>query len=115
MKDIQGTVAGWLQDSTGIPSYRAVPSNPPAEYRTVARRGGGLSMCNRVDTPLFVVANRAATSKRARELAYDAVDSLNQMTKHTDVFSVDVQSVYEENDPDTKQPRWKITVAVTSG
>lgn len=74
---------------------------------TVVRVGGGLSTYGIVDKPQLVFAARAATPKEALNLAQRA----QQVVLHTrmidNIFDVQITTQYRDDDPDTRQPRYK--------
>ena len=112
MKDIQGELCAWLENATSVACYRDYPVGEPDEFITAPRRGGGFSEGG-VDEAMFVIAARAKSPTRAREIMYEVIDAVRGMIAHRYVFNIDVQSVYEENDSTTGQFCWKATVVLT--
>lgn len=99
--------------SLGYQAFREVPDAAPAEFVTVVLDGGGM-LTERISQPMLTVECYAPDMKRAREIAFDIAAKCVRMTREVrQVFSVDVNSVYPDPDPDTHAPAYAITLALT--
>lgn len=88
-----------------------VPATRPAEFITVERVGG--SRGDVVESPLLSVQAWSDSRVHAEQLADLVVDSLNEMVSLEQVADVGVQSVINDPDPDSEQPRFQVTVSLT--
>ena len=103
MLDVTTTVISWLIDN-GVDAYCEVPPDRPREFCVVQRTGGGRTGV--VCSPTAAVDCWAATQLEANTLGGKVERLLAEMPDGIDnVFTCEINSFYENPDPDTGSPR----------
>lgn len=98
-----------LESETGFPFFHEAPVDGPAEFGTVERDGGSRSGPVE-DNPLLTVLLFGSTRKRAAAMAEAASQAILAMPwARPNVFTAEVLSNYRDDDPETGQPRHRVT------
>lgn len=95
----------------GVPVSGQVPAQRPPQFITVERVGGART--HLWDHPLFAIQVWAQTQADAVALADRVAALLMDWQMQPYVASADVQSVYAFPDPDSRVPRFQLTVSAT--
>ena len=93
------------QVSNRVPQYR------PKKFITVERTGG--QRTHLWDSPMFAVQAWAQTEAEASALADEVADAILAWQLDPNVAYSDVRSVYAFPDPDSRVPRFQLTVSAT--
>lgn len=112
--NLEALVIGWLAkqpELEGVPVVAEVPVDRPKRFVTVERVGGG----NRefVDRASLAVQAWAGSRFDAATLADTVRVVVGMLPTVEQVARVDVGSVYNWPDPDSRQSRYQITVDVS--
>lgn len=103
MLDVTKAVISWLREN-GVDAYVEVPRDRPGEFCVVQRTGGGKAgvKCS----PTVAVDCWAATQIEANLFGSKVEQMLIDMPDGIDnVFTCEINSFYENPDPDTGSPR----------
>lgn len=97
----------------GVGAFGDVPADRPKEFITVERTGGSRSLI--MDSGTYAVQVWATSRARAADLA-DQVASwiLNELPKCPQVGAVGVASMYNLPNPDSRTPRYQLTLSLTA-
>lgn len=95
----------------GVPVSGQVPAQRPPRFITVERTGGNRT--HLWDSPMFAVQAWAATEAEASALADEVADAILRWQLDAAVAYADVRSVYAFPDPDSRVPRFQLTVSAT--
>lgn len=111
---IEEELVSWLPGEVGVPCLGEVPEDPPDEFLTVERTGGGCSPG--IDRPEVAVQAWARTKARAGQLALAARDALAlRGATVPGVRSCTVNSgPYPFPDQDQRRSRYQIFVAMAT-
>lgn len=97
----------------GLPAYGDVPANRPDEFITVERTGGAKGKI--LDAGTYAVQVWATTRSRAASLADKTAAYLNtEAPQRPEIAAVNVASAYNFPDPDSRTPRYQLTVNATT-
>ena len=111
--DWESEVIKYLESMTRWPFFHDVPSKPPKAFGTVERDGGAKTYPTG-GNPLFTIQNYGETRAEAARMAETVSDALLEMPyKHPNVFCVEIESNYRDDDPDTGQPRYRVTAILS--
>lgn len=102
-------VLGFLKPRVDVPVRAQVPSSRPARFVTVMRAGG--PVLNRIlEAPLLTIQTWGESIADASDLASAVKNALlNGASEMPLVRSVEVQSVYNDPDPDSEQSRYTVS------
>lgn len=92
MLNVEGVLRAYLQSKLGIPVYVAVPENPPADFATVERTGGGDGRTPVSENPTVVVDYWGGTRARAWNLANRGDGALVAFESEPGISRVDFNS-----------------------
>ena len=96
----------------GLPAYGDVPANRPDEFITVERTGGAKGKI--LDAGTYAVQVWATTRSRAASLADKTAAYLNtEAPQRPEIAAVNVASAYNFPDPDSRTPRYQLTVSLS--
>ena len=104
-------IAYLTQKFPGTSVSNRVPENRPHRFITVERTGG--QRTHLWDSPMFAVQAWAATEAEASALADEVADAILDWQLDPIVAYSDVRSVYAFPDPDSRVPRFQLTVSAT--
>lgn len=108
--DVAATLINYLDSASSIPWYHNSPQNPPTEYGTLTRDGGGYDEFVR-DQPTITLIIYAQTRGRAAALANSVKRALIAAKwSINNVFDVSVLSDYY--DPLDGKHRHRITASL---
>lgn len=112
MKRIIDYMRANLRDGT-VPVHATVPRNyTGGQLVTIERVGGRVD--HLIDYGVYAVQAWADTHADAYQLASDVRDTLIDAPAHlADLASTQVTSMYNFNDPDSRQARYQLTVAAS--
>lgn len=97
-------------NGVGFQAFGGVPESRPGEFVTVERTGGRRTRV--IDSGTYAVQVWAGSTAEAMTLANRVADLLVDAPRVVDaVASVDVVSVYNFPDPDSRQARYQLTVS----
>lgn len=88
-----------------------VPQDRPSKFVTVERTGG--QRTHLWDSPMFAVQAWGPTEAEASALADEVADAILAWQLEAIVAYSDVRSVYAFPDPDSRVPRFQLTVSAT--
>lgn len=88
-----------------------VPKDRPKKFITVERTGG--QRTHLWDSPMFAVQAWATTEAEASALADEVADAILSWQLDPIVAYSAVQAVYAFPDPDSRVPRFQLTVSAT--
>lgn len=86
-----------------------VPARRPERFITVERTGG--QRTHLWDSPMFAVQAWAASEAEASALADEVAVAILDWQREAFVAYADVRSVYAFPDPDSRVPRFQLTVS----
>lgn len=96
----------------GVDAFMDVPETRPAKFVTVERTGGGIDTFR--DLPAVAVQVWAESRYAASELAPDVVAAVELVKLHPKVARVNISSIYNFPDPDSRQARYQFTVELVT-
>jgi len=102
-----------LHNDPSLPdAFLDVPERRPASFITVERVGGQVEQVR--DLPLVAVQCWAPSRYTASELAQDVVESLAAFRLHPNVGRVDVNSVHNFPDLESRTARYQVVVELVT-
>lgn len=104
-------IAYLTQRFPGTSVSNRVPETRPQRFITVERTGG--QRTHLWDSPMFAVQAWAATEAEASALADEVANAILDWQLDPIVAYSDVRSVYAFPDPDSRVPRFQLTVSAT--
>lgn len=104
-------IAYLTQKFPGTSVSNRVPETRPQRLITVERTGG--QRTHLWDSPMFAVQAWATTEAEASALADEVADAILDWQLDPIVAYSDVRSVYAFPDPDSRVPRFQLTVSAT--
>lgn len=106
----ESVIIAYLNEAGSLPAFGDVPEDRPSVFITVERTGGARSRI--VDEGTYAVGVWATSRAEAMSLADDVADLLIDAPAHVDaVAALDVLSVYNFPDPESRQARYQLTVS----
>ena len=109
MYDVIADMCRYLHERLDVSVSATVPEKHPIEFITIERVSGGASLGE--DSPGLAIQTWSTTEQKAYELALtvrmlllDLWEALPQITR------VEVASIYNFPDPDTRKPRYQLDV-----
>ena len=107
--NVEVLLVGALNAVDGLPGvFAEIPSTRPASFITVERVGGGHEDVR--DLPMVAVQCWAESRFEAGELAAIVANELmNLAHEHPNVGRVNIESIINFPDPDSKQARYQVT------
>ncbi len=112
--NVEALLVGALNAVDGLPEvFVEVPSTRPAQFITVERVGGGHEDVR--DLPMVAVQCWAGSRYNASELAATVAKALRQLAyTHPNVGRVNIESIINFPDPDSKQARYQVTATLVT-
>lgn len=101
-----------LSERLGVPAYAEVPGDRPERFVTVERTGGSSEPFR--DLPTVAVQCWAQTRYEASEMARRSRDACLDYMDEPGVSRVEVTSMYDFPDPDSRQPRYQLVVELVT-
>lgn len=95
----------------GVPVSNRVPKDRPRKFITVERTGG--QRAHLWDSPMFAVQAWAPSEVEASALADEVADAVLAWQLDPIVAYSAVNAVYAFPDPDSRGPRFQLTVSAT--
>ena len=112
--EICASLTGYLREVTGVRTATRVPAELPDELVQVMRTGGAL--LNRVvDQAQITVTCWATTVGRGIELGTQVRQALARSSAELPLVRgcSEISGLYYDEDPETRRPRYSLTVSVT--
>lgn len=112
--NVEALLVGALNASGGLPAaYAEVPSERPEAFITVERVGGGYADVR--DLPMVAVQCWEQSRFEASELAASVASELRSLAHvHPQVGRVNIESIINFPDPDSKQARYQVTATLVT-
>jgi len=107
--NVEALLVGALNAVDGLPdTYSEVPATRPGSFITVERVGGGYEDVR--DLPMVAVQCWEQSRFEASELAAVVAGELKNLAHvHPNVGRVNIESIINFPDPDSKQARYQVT------
>lgn len=112
--NVEALLVGALNASGSLPAaYAEVPSERADAFITIERVGGGYADVR--DLPMVAVQCWAESRFEAGELAAIVANELmNLAHEHPNVGRVNIESIVNFPDPDSKQARYQVTATLVT-
>lgn len=111
--DILSELTKYIPRKLDVPTSTRVPAHEPKEFVTITRTGGSSTIG--WDTANLVVQVWSTTDASAYKLALAIRLLLLECWQELDkVIKVEVQSIYDFPDPDSKKYRYQLDVYITT-
>lgn len=113
--DIERVVAERLREATGLPAFLEMPGkgDDPGDLLTVEQTGGGGGYMEPVQLDVDCWSTKEGGGrKRAREISDLVMAAVPDLDEEPDVFHPEVVNRYRMNDPDTRRPRYVVSVSL---
>ena len=103
---IEVAILNYLNGTLPVSTYMMRPENPPEQYCLMELTGSSLN--EHIYTSTLAIQTYAPTLYDAAQIAWSACDAMREAADLlAEIASVDLNSIYNFTDPETKQPRYQ--------